>query len=280
MRRKALIVGLESYQNPRHNLQGVCNDVAAAVRLMMRFGIDDLQILRDANATTMAIQTGLNALVDRPMPGDVFVFYFTGHGALLPAGFAGADDRDGRDEALVPYEATTSALILDNWLGALVRERVPPESGAFFYGIYDCCHSGDLYKSIAFGLQPANPKLFEVKDGEEEGQAIKEVDLADLAFTGAPAFTRKASLKTFIEDGTLSNSIHIGASEPEQTALVVNIDGKRRSIFTWALEQIARPGMTIAEFEQEVTAKQATKTSHHRPVVAASASVKARRFLE
>jgi len=279
MRRKALIVGLEKYENPRHNLPGVCNDVAAAVRLMMRFGIDDLQVLRDANATTKAIQTGLNALVDRPMPGDVFIFYFTGHGALLPASFAGADDSDGRDEALVPYEATTSALILDNWLGAFVRERVPPESGAFFYGIYDCCHSGELYKSIAFGLQPANSKLFLAKDGEQ-GDAVKEVDLADLAFTGAPAFTRKASLKNFIEDGTISNSVYIGASEPEQTALVVNIDGMRRSVFTWALEQIARPGMTLEEFEKEITAKQATKTSHHRPIVTAAASVKARPFLE
>jgi Caspase domain len=260
--KRALIIGLATYANPKNNLNGVENDVSAMVKLLGKFGVEDVEVIRDSNATSDNIKRGLQNLVSNAQTGDVRVFYYSGHGALLPSGFSGSDDADGRDEALVPYEGSVSSLILDNWISTFLKEIVPKD--IFFWSIYDSCHSGDMFKNIVVaGLPPPFP----------ENAKEKLLKLPDLVFDLPPQRMQPRSLiktKALILDGELTNSIHFGAAEPEKTALVLDITGKRRSAFTWALEQVAIPGMTVREFELAVTAKQLTVTDHHHPQIAAN----------
>lgn len=291
-RRRALVVGIEHYANARNNLIGVGNDVASFMRVLSNFDIHDVEVIRDANATSENIRTALNALVDGAAKDDVFVFYFSGHGALLPAGFAGSDDPDGRDEALVPYEGSTSSLILDNWIAEFLRQKLPPEVGAFFYGIYDCCHAGNMYKSVVLDVVEDRVRNLAKDDPQLKASLdltrmlyVKEVDFTSLMLDAMPRLFQPKHAKTprfkdLVLDEGLPTSVHFGAAEPEKTALVLRIDDAQRSVFTWALEQVARPGMTLEQIEKEVTEKQAQKTLHHRPVLSCRPADKARLFLQ
>jgi hypothetical protein len=111
----------------------------------------------------------------------------------------------------------------------------------------------------------------------------KLVPIEDLYFDAPPArmvLQPVITTKALILDGTLNNTIHIGAAEPDKTALVMNIDGERRSAFTWALDKVAQPNMTIAEFEIAVTNKQKEITDHHHPQIAASPEEKSRKLFQ
>jgi len=260
---RALVVGIERYANPRNNLIGVSNDVAAAIRVLGRFGINDIEVLRDQNATRKGIEGGLAALLNRTGDGDVAIFYYSGHGALLPPDFSGSDDPDGRDEALVPYESDTQSLIIDNTVAGLLDSHL--SRSAFFYGIYDCCHSGDIQKNVLLEFQLNKVQHADALNMEVE----KSVRIDDLIFNGiaGSGYRSGPMFKDLILDNGRDNAAHFAASEPDVTALVVNIDGVRRSVFTWALESVAEPGMSIAAFESAVTAAQAVKTQHHKPFV-------------
>lgn len=133
----------------------------------------------------------------------------------------------------------------------------------FRIGSYDACHSGDMFKgAVVAGLPPPFPS-----DAKE-----KIVPFEDLVFDSAPLRVSPRmgfpTIKELILDDSIPNSVHFGAAEPEKTALVQQIEGVRRSVFTWALEQTAQPGMTVAEFEAAITAKQAMVTTHHKPQIA------------
>jgi hypothetical protein len=267
---RALVVAIENYADARNNLPGVANDAAAFVKVLAAHGVHNVEVLRDASATSDNIRNGLNALVDDAGADSVRIFYFSGHGALLPHGFLDSDDADGRDEAIVPYEGTTKSLILDNWMSAFLKQRL--DAKTFFYGIYDCCHSGELYK--------AGPVLFHTKSTGR----VKTIDFSLLRFDGKPqrfAGVRTSGFKpkVLVLDQGLGNSVHFGAAEPDNTALVLSIDGVNRSVFTWALEQVATPGSRIGDLEKRLAIKQAEKTSHHKPFVACSEETKARVFL-
>jgi hypothetical protein len=266
MATKALLVGIAKYANPANNLPGINNDMPAITGVMARFGIMDIEIIRDVNATSENIKNGLNSLVQDAKEGDVRIFYISSHGTLLPPGFSGTDDPDGRDEAIVPYEGTLSSLILDNWLAAYLRESIP--KGVSFWGIYDCCHSGDLYKrAIIDGL--AN---------EDPNEVPKQLDMSDLVIDALPPrlIFRETALttKNLVLDGVLNKSFHLAAAEPEKAALCKTIGSATRSVFTYALEQAIRVGQTVAEFEVAVTTESAKITKVHTPQIACAPDAK------
>jgi Caspase domain len=271
MATKALVVGIAKYANPKNNLDGLENDVSALIKLLGKFGVTDLEVIRDSNATADNIRNGLRNLVTGAKAGDTRIFYYSGHGALLPPDFSGTDDPDGRDEALVPYEGDVSSLILDNWVASFLKNTLP--KNVFLWSIYDACHSGDMFKdAVVTGLPLPFPN-----DARE-----KIVPFEDLVFDAPPVrISPKIGMptsKALILDSGLPNSVHFGAAEAEKTALVQQIEGVRRSVFTWALEQTAQPNISVADFEVAITAKQATITSHHTPQVACSNANKARKL--
>lgn len=257
MSTRALLVCLENYANPKHNLPGVSNDVSSFVRVLSKFGITDLEVIRDQNATSANIKKGLNALVSSANPGDVRIFYYTGHGTRIPPKSVGLSGERAL-EAFVPHEGTSDSLIPDTWMAQFLT-RVP--ENCFFYAVLDCCYSGEMYKSFALETKEPSPveKLVSFEALTQSGVP----DLADPAY----------NIKRLLIEDSLPFSAFLGASEPEQTALVLSIDGARRSVFTWALEAVVEPGMPIGKLEALLSAKQKEKTNHHVPYVAIGQAV-------
>ena len=268
MASKALIVTVSEYANPSNSLVAVAKDGPAFAEILAGYGIHDTEILKDKNATSQNIRNALHQLVTGAQAGDTCVFYFSGHGFHLPPSFSGNDDPDGRDEAIVPHEGTLSSLILDNWLAQFFKNRIP--EGVVFWGIYDCCHSGDLFKAAVIdGIGP------------EEIEIAKELQVEDIIIDSMP--TRLAPIANFTQkglilDGTIPTSIHVAAAQPEKPALCKLIDGEQRSVFTWALSQVLHgaPKISVADLEIALAKKVATHTDVHTPQVACHPSNRTR----
>lgn len=253
---KALLVGIAKYANPAHNLNGVENDVAAFLRILNKFNITDIEILRDSNATSDNIRKGLYNLVSDTRDGDVRIFYQSSHGYLLPPEMSNTD----RDEALVPYEGTSSSLILDTWISQYLKTQLPKMVS--FWGIYDACFSGDMYKDLIID-----------KDIITENSLEKELKTKDIIFDSSPSRLYSTNqpvvgLKNLILDDMIQNSFHFGAVQSDAKAAILNIDGLNRSVFTWALEQVLVPGMSISQLEKLVSEKQKQKTPDRIPQIA------------
>ncbi|MBP2673826.1 MAG: putative Caspase, p20 [Deltaproteobacteria bacterium] len=142
MKKKALLVGINKYPDPRDELKGCVNDV----RLMQEtlggeYGFTEkgsIRVLTDSGATTNAILDGLSWLADGAAPGDSLVFHYSGHGSQAPDRH-GDETADGLDEILCPYDLDWDRPLTDDDLAAACA-GIP--KGALLTVILDCCHSG------------------------------------------------------------------------------------------------------------------------------------------
>ena len=129
--RKALLVGINRYPDPRNELKGCVNDVRQmAETLKTRYGFPgdgNMRILTDARATTKAILDGLAWLAAGTSPGDSLVFHYSGHGSQVPDKHG--DEADRLDEILCPYDLDWDHPLTDDDLAAACA-NVP--QGAFY----------------------------------------------------------------------------------------------------------------------------------------------------
>lgn len=255
MSKHAFVVAISEYKDSSNNLPGVKEDVPTILPILSSYGFNDVEVIQDKKATQENIIQGLNTLVKDRQPGDVCVFYFSGHGFLLPKKFSGNNDPDGRDEALVPYEGVLSALILDNWLGEFFETSIPDE--VVFWGLYDCCYSGDLSKDILF------PDELE-----------KTLKIEDIVIDSPPQISQNLqskNMKELIRKGSFKKVFHFGAAMEYEKALCKIINGKYRSAFTWAIAEVLKgtPELTVQEFEARVVKKVAEVTRGHTPKLTA-----------
>lgn len=140
--KKALLVGINRYPDPRNELKGCVNDVRQMEgTLKTRYGFPgdgNMRILTDARATTEAILDSLAWLTAGASPGDSLVFHYSGHGSQVPDK-NGDETTDRLDEILCPYDLDWKHPLTDDDLAAACA-GVP--RGALLTVILDCCHSG------------------------------------------------------------------------------------------------------------------------------------------
>ncbi len=102
--KRALLVGIGNY--PEESGWGKThssNDVNAMETSIVPHGFSMTTKLIDQQATKQGVVTALEVIYKQCGPGDVFLFYFSGHGQLVKD--QNADELDGYDEALVLYGA-------------------------------------------------------------------------------------------------------------------------------------------------------------------------------
>lgn len=150
MKKKALLVGIDKYPDPRDGLRGCVNDVRLMEETLRgEYGFSgrtDIRVLTDSRATTDAILDGLSWLVAGAAPGDSLVFHYSGHGSRVPDALHGDEASDGLDEILCPYDLDWGRPLTDDRLAAACA-GIPRE--ALFTVILDCCHSGTGLREAA-----------------------------------------------------------------------------------------------------------------------------------
>lgn len=154
----ALVIGINAYPNlsPAEQLRGAAGDARAMRKLLvgrLGFADDNVTTLIDSEATAAAIRRELGRLADRAKgarPGadpPLFVLHYSGHGSQVadqPPGSPGHDEADGKDETLVPHDATKQGGpedIRDDELFAWAK-AIGSGGRARAIVILDCCHSG------------------------------------------------------------------------------------------------------------------------------------------
>ena len=134
---RALIVGIESYSDPRDDLPGVLKDVLSARGILKKLGFKDTQIkvLQDSQATRNAITSALGDWLTQGVKAtDRVVFYYAGHGSQVPDD--SGDEDDGCDEGINAYDG----FIRDDVLEAAM-DRVPANETL---AMFNSCFSGTV----------------------------------------------------------------------------------------------------------------------------------------
>lgn len=104
-RRICLAIGINQYKAAEHfpTLNNAVNDAEAVAEVLGdRYDFDEVEVLRDQQATAQRIHDEIAGIANRAREGDVIVIYFSGHGELTTIG--GAETKEG-DGYWVPYDA-------------------------------------------------------------------------------------------------------------------------------------------------------------------------------
>jgi len=224
MTKRALLVGINEFQYPQFNLRGCVNDTNSLNGLLQtKFGFEDSQVktLINGQATRANILTSLKSLIDASEEGDVLIFGVSSHETQVGNGVPG--EEDGKNEAIVPWEAKYSSLIKDDDLYQIISSRGEEHlSKIGFTGIYDTCHPGTMIRT------------FKVIDddfywSDTINRCIFIEDLMDLEVRAA----------------TLGPYTSLSACLDNQTAADLRVEGEFRGAFSYALHKVIASDPTI-----------------------------------
>lgn len=151
----ALLVGINEYEMVS-DLEGCVNDVELMESLLAKkFGFNKSKIskLTDENATREGIITAFQKhLVSNARPGDIVVFYYSGHGAQVrDLGRVNQEEADQLEEILVPHDFEDKPSlpfkgISDDEINGLLKLVTNITDNVTF--IFDACHSAGTTKSL------------------------------------------------------------------------------------------------------------------------------------
>jgi hypothetical protein len=250
---RAVLVGIDRYERPDvPTLRGCVNDVAL-VRMLLKeyFGVpnEDLRIVVNERATKENILDRLDDMIGRSQPGEVLVFYFSGHGSQIR-------DRDGDeltdhlDEVICPYDMdwARARYISDDD----IEERfatLPPE--VLLEAFFDCCFWGAGPRGIA-------PEARAMALRPDVRHLPPPFDLAARAEGEEDRLVRRRL--GYSESFTQLRNVAWGASQEGQESAEDLIDGQVNGLFTyWGcrfiaenIERIDRWNFTREQLLEEV----------------------------
>jgi metacaspase-1 len=153
MRIRCVLVGIDVYERPDiPPLTGCVNDVALVRATLKAFGVpnEDIRVVVNERATKANILHRLRRAVADAEPGDVVVFYFSGHGSQV-RDRNGDELADSLDEIICPYDMDwdRKTFILDDDVDVILAET---PTDVVVEAFVDCCFWG-----AGPGGQPAGP---------------------------------------------------------------------------------------------------------------------------
>ena len=180
-RRRALCVGINRY--PTSPLSGCVADAQSWAATLTGLGFEPPILLLDEDATRIAIQEKLRALVLASQPGDVVVFQYAGHGTQFrdTNGDETGPDSDPDDEAVCPIDFAEGHFLVDDDLGEIF-DRIP--DGVNVTCFMDCCHSGTITRFVR-GLTPGASMSRGIDDRPRFIAATPEMTAAHRRFRSA-----------------------------------------------------------------------------------------------
>ncbi|HUF47956.1 MAG TPA: caspase family protein, partial [Vicinamibacterales bacterium] len=234
---RALCVGIDGY--PTSPLLGCVRDAQAWARVLgdLRF---DVTTVLDREATRQRVLDALGTLVESAEPGGMLVFQYSGHGSQAPD--LDGDESDRYDEALVPIDYQSGALLLDDDLADVYR-RLP--DGALLTLFMDCCHSGTNSRFAPFDVRAAR--------GDERRRFLPltpELEDAHRQYRARAGSPRPTS-----PEESLPGLIHFAACLDDQFAYESDGHGHFTRVATADLAAAVSRGMTNEDFSNDVAAR-------------------------
>ena len=210
MVKRALIVGI-NYKDSEAELKGCLNDCKNIYWLLRkRFGFerDNIAGLLESDATKANILNGFKWLVSKSKPGDTLFFSYSGHGGSKLD--RNGDERDGRDETIIPFDWASQGEIIDDQI-KLILSKIP--DGVKFFGLFDSCHSGTIL-DLKYSLSKVR----------------NEPGTENFSFTNINDTSRKNEYKGKV--------VCISGCLDSQTSADTFEEGMHRGAMTWAFEKV------------------------------------------
>lgn len=237
VRRRALVVGINVYENPNNNLNGCVPDAMDVAETLKGLGFPPtrIKLLLNEQATTEGILKGLDWLVKDAAENDVLIFYFSGHGSQIAD--LNNDEEDRVDEILVPHDINfrDGKYITDDMLFEKFTTKVPKSVRTDV--VLDCCFSGSATRSIG---------RFSLSNGIKQRYLPPPVDHQFRLNSMIPALTNRNMLgdKTVNgpEEQIGQNNVLLSACQPDQLAYeaVFGSNNEIRGAHTFYLCNILR----------------------------------------
>jgi len=246
----SVCVGISNYKNkPLRSSVNDANEICQ--RLRTDFDFAKAETLTNEEATRKNILDKIIFYQNKVSKGELFVFYYSGHGTVFPDKLSDEVDettetkiilsRDGKllvkqryDSALIPFDSTSDSdgkrwknLILDDELFELFEKFT--RKGAKVIFISDSCHSGNLAKG---GLMLNAKYPFKFMSTEE---ALGIKDLSEIEKQKEEERRKKGVLEQQIPDRNFSESyLMIASSQVNQLSSSGNPEtGEEMSLFTY-----------------------------------------------
>ncbi|MFD1985554.1 caspase domain-containing protein [Mesorhizobium newzealandense] len=133
-KRRAVVVGINDYQDGNNHLPSCINDVKAFEKTLKEdYAFQDIVRLVDSEAAVANVTVALKRLFADASPDDRLVFFFSGHGSTeLRSGVV--------EQCMVLYDG----FLFDDVLSQM-SQSLPP---GIFTLVADCCFSGGLEKRL------------------------------------------------------------------------------------------------------------------------------------
>lgn len=153
--RRAVVIGLGEQADKAWNKINGDKDVPLVVSMLKANGFKDIVTLVNAKATKAGIVNAFNSLIDRSQNGDIVYIQFSGHGQMMTD--KDGDEKDGMDEAWIPYDAYMKYCdkdrgerhMSDDEIGRyLSRLRSKVGDNGVIAVVVDACHSGDSTRDL------------------------------------------------------------------------------------------------------------------------------------
>lgn len=144
MSRHAVLFGLNYEETPEARLRGCVNDVLNMKDVLQspEYHFDDVRALTTGTTTTARnILTEMDNLASRSHVHNLEVawIHFSGHGCSVTD--LTGDERDGKDECIVPSDFRRVGVVSDDLIRTILRKFNPKTKVVC---IFDCCHSGTI----------------------------------------------------------------------------------------------------------------------------------------
>ena len=229
--KRALIIAIGKYENGNgwHDLSSQ-NDLLIMRETLLKQGFPNANILTitDAEATKVGIERKMEELIKLSKSGDKIVIHFSGHGQQVSD--LNGDEADGKDEALVPFDAPSDwkntnyryeKHIIDdeinNWINQL-RAKIGTEGHILL--ILDSCHSGTASRGRAVARGDKPPLLLRDLEKNIENHTTKSSDFYELP--------KK-------QNNALGKFVMFTAAEAGQVNFQTTLDGKPIGSLTYAV---------------------------------------------
>ena len=234
VRKRALIVGINQYENPANNLQGCVNDALDMAETLKICGFPrtKIKVVTDANATKAGILKGLDWLTSGAADGDVLVFYYSGHGSQVSD--LDDDEQDKEDEIICPHDISWArqTYIKDDDLHNYFTKKLP--EGVRTDVILDSCFSGTATRTMVTEANPGTRMAY-----HKQRYLPPPLDHEFRITSSIPQFTKKESIGDRLVTKTQHNSLWAGCQE-YQVSWELLFEDSVRGAFTYYFTRILR----------------------------------------
>lgn len=240
---RALLVGINRYANPQHNLRGAVEDVQAMkafIKQKYGFVEEEIRTLLDAQATRQNILTEFRRwLIEGTQPGERVFFLYSGHGFHVRDD--NGDEDDGEDETLVPHDVTDRLenQIRDDEINALIAQL----SGRLAVLLFDSCHSGTVSRDLdANQPSEAQARYLPINEPATAARSL-----------GNDGRNRDLKLVSVKQTGAASGVLVLSAAQSTQRAFEIPTPQGRRGAFSTAFIELQQGReLTFRQLKQQL----------------------------